>query len=69
MPVLEPVGDVRIRAQAGLAVGLENGESLENALRMGAAAAGAAVATEGTQAAPAEMYRQLYSTISIQKVM
>lgn len=54
---------------AGLAVGLENGESLENALRMGAAAAGAAVATEGTQAAPAEMYRQLYSTISIQKVM
>ena len=54
---------------AGLAVALEAGEDLETALRMGAAAAGAAVATEGTQAAPLAVIQKIYKSITIQKVM
>jgi 1-phosphofructokinase len=54
---------------AGLVAGLEAGESLETALRMGVAAAGAAVGTEGTQAAPLDIYEHILKTISIQKVM
>jgi 1-phosphofructokinase len=54
---------------AGLAVALESGENLETALRMGVAAAGAAVATEGTQAAPIAVIQQIYKSITIQKVM
>jgi len=54
---------------AGLVVALAEGKSLEGALRSGVAAAGAAVATPGTQAAPLEVYQQLFKTISIEKVM
>ena len=54
---------------AGAVVALEAGEELEAMLRAGVAAAGAAVATEGTQAAPLEAYQHIYKTISIQKVM
>ena len=54
---------------AGMTAALEAGKSLEGALRTAVAAAGAAVATPGTQAAPLEVFRQLYKTISIQKVM
>lgn len=53
---------------AGLAVSLEAG-SLEGALRTAVAAAGAAVSTPGTQAAPIEVFRHIYETITIQKVM
>lgn len=54
---------------AGLVAALAEGKSLEGALRSGVAAAGAAVATPGTQAAPLEVYQEIYKTISIQKVM
>jgi fructose-1-phosphate kinase PfkB-like protein len=54
---------------AGLTAALEAGESLEGALRTAVAAAGAAVGTEGTQAAPLEVFQHIYKTISIQKVM
>jgi 1-phosphofructokinase len=54
---------------AGLTVALEAGETLETALRTAVAAAGAAVATPGTQAAPLTVYQHIYRTISIQKVM
>ena len=54
---------------AGLVAALAEGKSLEGALRSGVAAAGAAVATPGTQAAPLEIYQHIYKTISIQKVM
>jgi 1-phosphofructokinase len=54
---------------AGLTVALENGADLCTALRTAAAAAGAAVGTPGTQAAPLEYYQHIYQTITIQKVM
>lgn len=54
---------------AGLVAGLDAGESVEAALRMGAAAAGAAVATEGTQAASRAAWRHIHETISIQRVI
>lgn len=54
---------------AGLAVALENGADLKTALRTGVAAAGAAVGTPGTQAAPLEFFQHIYQTITIQKVM
>ncbi len=54
---------------AGLVAALAEGKSLESALRSGVAAAGAAVATPGTQAVPLEDYQHIYKTISIQKVM
>ena len=54
---------------AGLVAALAEGKSLEGALRSGVAAAGAAVATPGTQAAPLAIYQHIYETISIQKVM
>ena len=54
---------------AGLTVALENGADLHSALRTAVAAAGAAVGTPGTQAAPLEFYQHIYETITIQKVM
>lgn len=54
---------------AGLTVALENGADLITALRTAVAAAGAAVGTPGTQAAPLEFFQYLYQTITIQKVM
>ncbi len=54
---------------AGAVAALEAGQGLEAVLRAGVAAAGAAVSTEGTQAAPLAAYRHIYETISIQKVM
>lgn len=54
---------------AGLTVALEAGKSLEDALRTAVAAAGAAVATPGTQAAPLDVFQHIYKTIKIQKVM
>lgn len=54
---------------AGLAVALERGADLHVSLRTAVAAAGAAVGTPGTQAAPLERIQHIYETITIQKVM
>lgn len=54
---------------AGLTAALEQGADLHTALRTAVAAAGAAVGTPGTQAAPLEFYQHIYKTITIQKVM
>jgi 1-phosphofructokinase len=54
---------------AGLVVGLASGLDGQAAFKMGAAAAGAAVSTEGTQAASLEAYKHIHKTISIEKVM
>ncbi len=54
---------------AGITVSLAAGKDLETALRMGVAAAGAAVATEGTQAAATSAIQHIYKSITIQKVM
>ena len=54
---------------AGLTTAFERGADLHTALRTAVAAAGAAVGTPGTQAAPLEFFQHIYKTIKIQKVM